>query len=414
MNKIFAVVCVMLVFSFAASEEKEEKALLLKIGDPQLKEEILEISSDHLYSARKGEAVSFEDMIKDLEKNRFIYIGESHDSLPIHKIQAKIIQALYDKKRDLSIGLEMLPASLQPVLDKWINGKLTAEEFIREAEWYVNWNFHFGFYEEIFLFARDNKIPLYALNAPRKSITKIRMKGWEALSDEEKKLIPEPDVSHEEHRLLIRTIFENTDLPHQMKGEGLELVFKGLYRAQSAWDGVMAHNAIRASEQDNRILVVLAGTGHLLYNLGINRKVNEANDEPFRTIVCLDVDKEKSSIRVARSLADFIWGLPEEDYPAYPSVGLSFKKFDGLDNLVIDREPMGGAAKKADFKKGDVVLAVDGRRFDSINEVRRHLSRFTWNDEVEFHLLRSGKEVRVMMKFGFPEKDEGEKGTSEK
>ena len=274
-----------LFLCFLFSEEKEDKSLLLQIGEKDYKDEVLEIFPGQICSQREGKSVSFLKMIKDMKGSRFVYVGETHDNLPMHDIQLRIIQALYEQDNSLSIGLEMLPLSTQEILNRWSLGTLTQDEFIREIEWYVNWNYNFGFYEKIFGFAKENKIPLYALNVPREIIKEIRIKGWDGLSDDEKKLVPQPDLTDEEHRILIRTIFESTEIPHQMKGKSLEMAFEGLYRAQSAWDEVMAFNAVRAVKEKK--MVILAGSGHLLYNLGINRRAHKRSRLPFKTVVSL-------------------------------------------------------------------------------------------------------------------------------
>lgn len=361
----------------------------------------MEIFPDQICSQREGKPVPFLKMIKDMKGSRFVYVGETHNSLPMHDIQLKIIQALYEQDNNLSIGLEMLPLSTQEILNKWSLGTLAQDEFIREIEWYVNWNYNFGFYEKIFEFAKENKIPLYALNVPREIIKEIRMKGWKSLSEEDKKLVPQPDLTDEEHRILIRTIFESAEIPHQMKGKSLEIAFEGLYRAQSAWDEVMAFNAVRAVKEKK--MVVLAGSGHLLYNLGINRRAYKRIRLPFKTVVSLAVPRGKDNLEVSRSLADYVWGIPEQERPAFPSVGLSFKKFDGLDNLVVERKPIDGVAKGADFEKGDVVLSVDGKVFDGLNRLRVYLARFSWEEEAKFRLLRKAQELEVTLRFKMPE-----------
>ena len=58
------------------------------------------------------------------------------------------------------------------------------------------------------------------------------------------------------------------------------------------------------------------------------------------------------------------------------------------------------------FKKGDVVLSVDGKSFFDINELRIYLARFKWNDEVKFLLLRDAQQLEVLLKFQLPEKKE--------
>jgi len=397
-KKILMMLMVILsaVMTFA---DEEEQILRLKIGNKELKDKVMEVTPGTIYSTKNGKSVPFALMIQEMDKSRFVYIGETHNSFPMHQIQSKVIQALYEQDKNLCVGLEMFPVTCQEALNKWSLGLLTKNAFIREGQWYVSWNFNFGFYEEIFRFIKEKSVPVYALNVPRAIISKIRMQEWEALSMDEKELVPKPDLSHEDHRTLIRTIFESTDLPHQMTGKGLEMAFEGLYRAQSAWDETMAFYALKALEKEDRKMVVLAGSGHLLYNLGINQRVHEKNQSPFKTLVCVVIPKDKESIEISRSLGDYVWGLQEEEKPVFPSVGLSLKKFDGLDNLVIDRKPIDGVAKGADFEKGDVVLSVDGREFQDINELRIYLAQFSWNDEVKVRILRDAQKIEVDLKF---------------
>jgi beta-lactamase class A len=408
-KRIFFLLLIALIVCFSLpffGQETQDKTLRLPIGEAKLKDKTASVARDEIYSARAGRPVDFGQIIKDMEESRFIYVGESHDNMTMHDLQLRVIRALFEKDKRIAIGLEMLPAETQPVLDKWSQGLLTKDEFIHEVKWYIHWNMNFGFYEKIFDFAKENKLPIFALNAPRDLITKIRMKGWECLSDEEKALVPQPDLSSPDHRTLIRTIFEDSEIPHAMKGDGLEKMFEGLYRAQAAWDEVMAVNAIHRAEADNRKMIVLAGSGHLLYNLGINRRVYEKNRLPYKTVVAVELSPGQKSLTVARSLADFIWGIPEQDQPLYPAVGLALKKVEGLENLVIERKPIDGVALGGDFEKADVILSVDAKTFSDINELRIYLARFRWDEEAKLRLLRDGDPRDVVLKFQF--KPQGE------
>jgi uncharacterized iron-regulated protein len=389
-----------LTASGQAQSEKPDPTLNLKLGNPKLKDKTMEVSLGAIASADTGASVTFDRMIQGLDQDRFIYVGETHNSLPMHEIQFQVIRALYEKDPNLAIGLEMLPVTVQETLNKWSLGLLTEEAFIREAGWYVHWNLNFGYYEKIFAFAKEHGLPVYALNVPRDIITRIRMAGWEGLTDEEKAFIPQaPDLTNKDHRELIRTIFEATEIPHQMKGMGLDAMFEGLYRAQAAWDEVMAANAVRGVRREGRRIVVCAGSGHLLYNLGFNMRAFEKSRQPFKTVVAVDLPEGRKSLTVSRSIADYVFGLAAEARPAFPSVGLSFKKVENLANLVIEGKPMDGAASRSDFEKGDVVLAVDGAFYDDINEVRMHMARCRCGDEIKFRLLRNGQVKEVTVKF---------------
>ncbi len=381
-------------------DEKPDPTLALKIGDPKLKDKTMEASAGLLLSAAKGAPTTFEAMVREMGSSRFVYVGETHNSLPMHDVQFEVLRALYARDRHLAVGMEMFPVTVQETLNKWSAGLLTKDEFIREVRWYVNWNFHFGYYERIFDFAKEHGLPIYALNIPREIISKLRMRGWEALSDEEKSYIPQPpDVAHEDHRTLIRTIFESMDMPHQMKGPGLDQVFEGLYRSQSAWDEVMGANTVRGFEREGRRVVVCAGSGHLVYNLGLNRRAAERMDAPFKTVIAVVVPEGRKSVTVSRSLADYVVGLAPESEPAFPSVGLAFKKVEGLENLVIESKPLDGVAAKADFEKGDVLLSVDGKSYDDVNEIRMALARLVGGGETTFRVLRAGTVKDVILKF---------------
>ena len=405
MKRIFllGLFCVLLFFPRPVSAAQEDDpSLRLAIGHPQLKDKTLDIRAGQIFSAALGRPVSWESVVEDLSRVKFVYIGETHNSLPNHDLQFRVLQDLSQRDPNLALGLEMFPDSSQEVLNKWSLGLLTEEEFLREARWYVVWNYHWGFYRSLFALAKDESIPLRALNVERDIITKVRMKGWENLSDAEKALVPKPDLSNQDHRALMKSIFSGQDLPPQMKGPGFEAVFEGLYRAQSAWDEVMAVRTLQASDQGRRRVVVLAGSGHLLYNLGINRRVYEKNRLPFRTLVCVTVPRGRTGLTVSRSLADYICGLAEEERPAYPSLGLRLKTVPGLDNLVIEAKPVEGAAVGQDFEKGDILLAVNGKSYSDINDLRLDLAAFTWGQEVKFKILRVGEVKDVTLKIALP------------
>jgi len=409
-NSALIMLCMMamLAVGSSAQEQDEFATLRLELGDPGLKGKTMEIRPGTIYSAKRGGLLEFEDMIREMAEVRIIHVGESHNSLPMHRIQARIIRSLYEQDPALTVGMEMFTPLRQESLNKWSMGLLTQKEFIREAEWYVAWNFNFGFYEDIFEAAKTLRIPIYGLNAPREIISKLRMGGYDALTEEERAQVPIPDTTHQEHRAYIRAIFENMDMPHAMAGPGLDKVFEGLYRAQSAWDEVMSANILKSLEYTRNRMVVLVGSGHLMYNLGTNRRAFEKSGWPFKTVVCVVIPEGQESLEVSRSLADYVWGLAEEERPAYPSIGLRLKKFDHLANPVVEREPIDGITLGAGFKKGDVILSVGDHTFNDINTMRTYFAHFTWGDTVTFEVLRDAQVKTINVAFE-PKQEEGEK-----
>jgi uncharacterized iron-regulated protein len=379
--------------------DKPDPTLTLKIGDPALRDKVMDLGLGAILAGRTGRPVGFERMIDEMMAARIVHVGETHNSMPMHEIELQVIRALYERDPHLAIGLEMVPVTLQEALNKWTAGILTKDEFLREVRWYVTWNFNFGYYEKIFDFAREHRLPVYALNAPREVITKIRMRGWDALSDAEKAFFPgPPDTTNAGHRLLIRTVFESSEIPEAMRGAGLDMMFEGLYRGQSAWDTVMGANAVRAFRAEGRRVVVCAGSGHLLYNLGLNRRAYEMSKLPFKTVIAVEIPSGAKSLAVSRAIGDYVFGLPRQDKPAFPTIGLGLKKVENLENLVVDAKPTEGAASRCDFEKGDIVLSVDGRAYSDINELRMELAKLACGVEANFKVLRGGAIKDVALK----------------
>ena len=208
-----------------------------------------------------------------LRDTRILLIGESHTSRESHRVQFQVIEALHRAGRRVIIGLEMYPYTAQPALDRWSRGAvggpapMSEEAFIKESAWYLHWGLHFGYYRDIFLFARDNGLRMVGVNAPRDVIAAVRKKGLRNLTPEEARQIPaDIDADNAEHLTLFKTYFGGGDATHGgRRGGTSESVWKDMLGAQAAWDATMAFHAVKAwreAKDERAIVVVLVGSGH--------------------------------------------------------------------------------------------------------------------------------------------------------
>lgn len=229
----------------------------------------------------RGEPIAFEEMVESLTNARLIYIGEVHTLKRHHRFQLRVIEALYQKNTRLAIGLEMLPFTVQEHLDRWIEGELKEKEFLKLIDWEGNWAINFDLYKPIFDFAREKKIRLLALNAPRSLVKTVARKGLEGLTEEEKNVLPPVIPSSDEHRKLLALSLKR----HKTLGGDMQ---KSIYEAQDVWDSTMAHYVVeylKSEEGSDKTIVVLAGSGHMSYGYGIPARVAMEFDLPYRIIV---------------------------------------------------------------------------------------------------------------------------------
>jgi len=249
-----------------------------------------------IISFQKETAVSFQQLLKDIATSRVIYVGEIHTNQEHHKIQLKVIQALFKKFPDLAVGMEMFDHSYQAVLDQWSAGKLDQEDFLKKAHWYANWRFDFSLYKDILDFIKENHLRLVGLNIPGHIPPKIREGGIENLRDDEKKHLPQQSgLSNPSHRDYVQKVFENHR--HHFRGE---VEFENFYAAQSVWEDTMAEAV--AENLNNDVMVVLAGNGHIQFKYGIPIRAFEWTGAAFTTIY-----PASAGSTVEPGIADYIW-----------------------------------------------------------------------------------------------------------
>jgi uncharacterized iron-regulated protein len=254
----------LLLFSLAGSLPAAERSLHLQIGDPARREREAPVVLDGITDTRSGTVLSSSELVPLLADVSLLLVGESHTDADFHRVQLRVIEALVQSGRRVFVGLEMYPYTEQRFLDQWVDGYLTEESFLQLSRWYESWGYSWGYYRDIFLYARDHGVRLFAVNAPRDVVSEVRKKGLEGLPPEAKAHIPSDiEPSSAEHRALFQSYFEAGDPLHSgMTDEQ----WGGMLSAQTLWDATMAHNAVAALREHGRpgtILVLLAGSGHV-------------------------------------------------------------------------------------------------------------------------------------------------------
>ena len=229
----------------------------------------------------QGEPITFEEMLESVTKARVVYVGEVHTIKRHHRFQLRVIRALDERKIPLAIGMEMLPFPTQEYLDRWIAGDLGEKKFLKLIDWDTNWSIDFDLYKPIFEYAREKQIRLLALNVPRSLVKTVARKGLSGLTDEEKDMLPPVTPSSKEHRELLALSLKR----HKTLGGDMQ---RSIYEAQDVWDSTMAHYVVeylKSNEGKDKTVVVLAGSGHMVYGYGIPERVASACDLPYRIIL---------------------------------------------------------------------------------------------------------------------------------
>jgi uncharacterized iron-regulated protein len=229
----------------------------------------------HSVNLNTGEVVHLKELTADLSSVQTVFVGESHDKKSHHDAQLQIIRELHAAGAEVAIGLEMFRFDGQDDLDRWVAGDIDEADFSRIFA--GHWN-SWPLYRDIFIFARDNNIPMVGLNIPRKYVRKVARNGFASLTDEERAKLPLAtcNVSNK-YRDFIRRTLDG----HPLDGTA----FDYFCQAQILWDASMAENLARYQQQNQQqTVVVLAGIGHA-WRHGMPEQLERFGDFSYRVLL---------------------------------------------------------------------------------------------------------------------------------
>lgn len=298
-------------------------------------------------------------IIPQLAQKQVVFVGEIHDRFGHHLAQLEIIKQLYRAHSDLAIGVEYFQTSSQPYLDAYIAGELDEKSFLKKTEYFERWSFDYRLYRPIFQYARKHKIPLVALNIPREISEKVGRSGLGSLTDDEKaQVTAQVDKSDGEYRERLRVVFEE----HQQGNTELGN-FDYFVEAQLLWDESMADSAAGyLRKHPQRHLVILAGSGHLVYGSGIPRRLLRRLPVASATVI------NASGQPAEPDMADFLVFAPKVSLPAAGLLGIYMQRKEAS-VIVADLVPEGGAAK-AGLEKGDQLVTIVGEAIETLGDVK--------------------------------------------
>jgi uncharacterized iron-regulated protein len=370
----------------------------LEIGDPERRGRQVPLTLDAITDSSTGELITPAELPARLAGVDLLLVGESHTAIESHRAQLRVVEELERAGRRVMIGLEMFPYTHQEHLDRWVAGLYSEQGFLELGDWYGVWGYHWGYYRDLFMLARERGIPMYGVNTPREVVTAVREKGFQNLTEEEAAHIPaQIDVDSEDHLTLFKSYFDADDPIHSQMSDD---AWQGMLRAQCTWDATMGYNAVkalRAHAGDGTIMVVLTGSGHVAYGLGIAHQARQWFDGKVALLIPVSVvDEDGEPVeRVQASYADFIWGLPEETAPIYPSLGISTREADDDRRRVI-HVAEDSPAELAGFQLGDVLLTVDGADVHSRGDFNRLMAEKRWGDAVSATVRRGEETVELV------------------
>ncbi len=357
---------------------------------------------------------NLEALIPRLADRRVVFVGEAHDRYEDHLNQLAIIRGLHQRGADLAIGMEMFQQPFQEALDAYIAGEIDEDEMLRRTDYFERWRFDYRLYRPILRFAREQGIPVIALNLEREITTKVGDGGLEALSAEERARIPAViDRDDPAYRARVKAVFDlhprrgkepsESKAPPEGKAQAGEKdqaqsqaqsktqaqsqiqtqaqaqpqpqsqpqnqdddqAFERFLSVQLLWDEGMAERAARyLQDHPGKQMVILAGSGHLEYGQGIPQRLQRRL--PLSAAIVLnggmrDLDPQA---------ADFLLYPRRVELAATGRLGVMLDTEARGPGVAVQGFSDNSGAAVAGMKEGDRIVRVGGKGIEVYADIR--------------------------------------------
>jgi len=229
----------------------------------------------------KGQPISLKKLKAMALRSRFVYVGEEHGTKSHHLMQARMLETI-GRAGPAALGVEYFPRSLQPILDRFNRCEFGIDQLPKEIDWKKTWGHPWKTYRPLFAAARIYRVPVYALNAERALVKKVRRKGILALERSELLALPAIDLDVESHKKRVRIqLIKAHPLPEKWLAR--------FYQAFTVWDETMADSVCNILLKDRRPglrILVVAGRAHIETGTGIPDRVRRRAPGRRLVIVC--------------------------------------------------------------------------------------------------------------------------------
>lgn len=256
-----------------------------------------------VYSGRTGAAVPAADLLAKARRSAVIHAGEKHDSPGHHLRQAGLIRDL-----NAAVGLEMLYASHQDALDRYLSGALDAAGFQSAVDWPRTWGFPFPIYQPVFEAARAGSRKGAALNVPKAIVHKVAESGLSSLTPQERAFVPAgfQATADPAYLAMLRETFEAHG------GDASDAVSLGRFvDAMSLWNEGMAANLLAFLDRAPGTPIVVAEGAFHAYDAGVAASLERRRPGLAQTtVVFLEGPDCPASVPVSGLTADFLVVAP--------------------------------------------------------------------------------------------------------
>ena len=276
---------------------------------------------------RTGEAMSFDELLDELEDADVVFLGETHIDETTHRVELAVYDGLLQRKHGrVVLAMEMFERDVQKDLDAYLAGEIDEATFLSRSR---PWSNYRTAYRPLIERARTDGRPVVASNFPRPLLRRVAMGGpeaYEALEGDERGQVP-------------AKLLPNTDDYWRRVGNAIRshraMMLGGggddrLYNTQCLWDNSMGEAcALTLDAHPGDLVLHINGGFHSEYWDGTVHQFRLRKPQARAVTVAIAPTTNPG-------VAD-VWGAPSADYVVFAEARATDLN-EGTWSVYVDRE----------------------------------------------------------------------------
>ena len=272
--------------------------------------------------AKTGLPVPMQAWLERLATYDVIYLGEEHHNRSHIDAALTVLHSLMGRGRRPWLAMEMFGWDGQPALDGYVSSAQSSRvEFLEQVAWKQNWGGAFEDYEPLVQFAKEQHLPLLAMNPPKSLIRQVVKQGLVQAKEQ-----PEWRQWGMEGEAIVDTPAYRSRILSQLQdchGGGAPEDYQTMYEASMVRDEGMAKTLAAAMKRlraqaspGQGPLLSYTGGGHVQYGVPVPDRVARRVPEGLQqvTVYMATFERERAAElyqAMQQGIADYVWLTPQ-------------------------------------------------------------------------------------------------------
>ena len=268
------------------------------------------------YSSDQKRFTDFETLLSEASKGDVLFVGEQHDDPATHRVELAVLEGIARRRTNVVLAMEMFERDVQPVLDDYLAGRITPEDFLAKSRPWPRFMTDYHFLVE---FAKSHHWKVIASNVPRPYASAVSRTGLSALDKlspaERANAAKQIECPNDDYRKRFGEAMGShpsaTTGDAKEDAKAAEAMAQRFYEAQCVKDETMAEsitNLLNGNEADKPFVVHVNGSFHSDYHEGtaarVTRRMPKARVKTVSVIAVDNLDAADGADK--RDRADYL------------------------------------------------------------------------------------------------------------